>query len=122
MDEPRARRPTRPVRSPTRHLAHAIVYAHPAWGAKDFRFGTLCLGDAATAASAASTHRGHDLSVRSLLVLSLFASLDHSWTVLRTCLSVVPSLAREALMRWWSCLGAESAEVLRAVYDGQHLT
>ena len=22
-------------------------------------------------------------------------------------------------MRWWSCLGAESAEVLRAVYDGQ---
>ena len=37
-------------------------------------------------------------------------------------LSVVPSLAREVLMRWESCLGAQSAEVLRAVYDGQHLT
>ena len=33
--------------------------------------------------------------------------------------SVVPSLAREVLMRWGSCLGAQSAEVLRAVFDGQ---
>ena len=31
-------------------------------------------------------------------------------------------LAREVLMRGESCLGAQSAEVLRAVYDGQHLT
>ena len=30
-------------------------------------------------------------------------------------------LAREVLMRWGSCLGTQSAEVLRAVYDGQHL-
>ena len=33
-----------------------------------------------------------------------------------------PVLAREVLMRWGSCLGTQSAEVLRAVYDGQHLT
>ena len=32
------------------------------------------------------------------------------------------ALAREVLMRWESCLGTRSAEVLRAVYDGQHLT
>ena len=32
-----------------------------------------------------------------------------------------PHVAREVLMRWESCLGAQSAGVLRAVSDGQKL-
>ena len=42
--------------------------------------------------------------------------------VYTTTTSEVTRLAREVLVRWGSCLGTQSAEVLRAVYDGQHLT
>ena len=31
----------------------------------------------------------------------------------------LPRVACEVLMRWGSCLGTRSAEVLRAVFDGQ---